>query len=157
MPGSDRCDVWNDRPNYHKWSSETRVPWQCWSDPINRALEEMWEMPILGTEVAVLEVERPLEERFLEHAEKWQHETEHLSSPTQMMMHPTYQAILGLAREHESAVIRLMLEDLRDNRRMWFWALAYLTKENPIKAEDSGKLDKMIKAWVDWGKQRGRL
>jgi hypothetical protein len=98
-----------------------------------------------------------LEQRFHEQASKWASETEHLSSPAQMMLHPSYQAILGMAREDEEEIIRLMLRDLRDNRRLWFWALSYLTRENPIKREDAGKLDRMIKAWIDWGKQRGKL
>lgn len=100
---------------------------------------------------------KTFENQFYEQANKWARETAHLSSPTQRMMHPSYQAILGMARDDEETVIRLMLQDLRDNRRLWFWALSYLTKENPIKDADAGKLDKMIKAWVDWGKQRGKL
>jgi hypothetical protein len=98
-----------------------------------------------------------LEQKFLKQATKWQQETDHLSSPTQIMLHPSYQAILGMARDNESDLVRLMLRDLRDNRRLWFWALSYLTKENPIRHEDIGKLDKMIKAWVEWGLQTGRL
>ncbi|MGO9590373.1 MAG: hypothetical protein ACLP3K_10060 [Candidatus Acidiferrales bacterium] len=100
---------------------------------------------------------KALAERFKEQAHKWASETAHLSSPTQRMMHPSYQAILGMAREDEDTVIRLMLRDLRDNRRWWFWALSYLTEENPIKDSEAGKFDKMIEAWVDWGKRRGIL
>jgi hypothetical protein len=99
----------------------------------------------------------PLEERFREQADKWRRETEHLSSPAQMMMHPSYQAILGMAQGHEEDMIRLMLRDLRDNRTPWFWALSYLTHDNPIQRSEAGKLDKMIKAWVDWGKARGKV
>jgi hypothetical protein len=110
---------------------------------------------LLGT--TVTKASNTLEQGFQEQANKWASETEHLSSPAQMMLHPSYQAILGMAREDEEGIIRLMLRDLRDNRRLWFWALSYLTKENPIKREDAGKLDRMIKAWVDWGKQRGKL
>jgi hypothetical protein len=71
------------------------------------------------------------------------------------MMHPSYQAILGLAREDESALVRLMLKDLPISRRPWFWALSYFTKENPVSARDAGKMDRMINAWVAWGKSRG--
>lgn len=96
-----------------------------------------------------------LEQRFHNLAHAWAKETAHLSSPTQMMMNPNYQAILDMARVNEYSVIRLMLRDMRDNRRMWFWALSYLTKENPINPTDAGKLDKMIKSWVDWGTRKG--
>ena len=99
----------------------------------------------------------PLEERFRQQADKWRRETEHLSSPTQMMMHPSYQAILGMAQENKDLVIRLLLRDLEENRGPWFWALSYLTQDNPIKQKDAGKIDKMIKAWVIWAKERNLL
>lgn len=98
-----------------------------------------------------------LEERFQEQANKWRRETEHLSSPSQMMTHPSYQAILGMAQENKPLVIRLLLHDLQTNRRPWFWALSYLTQDNPIKQADAGKIDRMIKAWVEWGKERDLL
>lgn len=98
-----------------------------------------------------------IEQQFHEQADKWRRETEHLSSPAQIMMHPSYHAILGMAKGREQEVIRLMLCDLRDNRAPWFWALSYLTKENPIQQSDAGNLDKMIKAWVNWGTARGIL
>jgi hypothetical protein len=101
--------------------------------------------------------ESTLEEKFREQADKWDRETQHLSSPMQMMTHPSYQAILGMAQGHEEELIRFMLRDLRAHRRPWFWALSYFTKENPIKPSDAGKLDKMIRAWVDWGKRRSIL
>ena len=94
-----------------------------------------------------------LEQRFREQAEKWQRETRHLSSPTQKIMHPSHQAVLGMG----TAVIPFMLRDLVQNRTEWFWALSYITQQNPIRREDAGKLDKMLAAWADWGKERGLL
>jgi hypothetical protein len=99
----------------------------------------------------------PLEERFRKQADKWRRETAHVSSPSQMMMHPSYQAIMGMAQGQEEEMVRLMLRDLRDNRTPWFWALSYLTHDNPIQRSDAGRLDKMIKAWVDWGKARDKF
>ena len=101
----------------------------------------------------VLTRQSGLEERFREQADKWDRETRHLSSPTQKMMHPSHQAILGLG----SAVVPILLRDLTQNRREWFWALSYLTQENPIPREDAGKMDKMIAAWANWGRKRGLL
>jgi hypothetical protein len=92
-------------------------------------------------------------EKFKEHADKWERETAHLSSPNQMMMHPSYQAILGMGDK----VVPLLLRDLQNKRRPWFWALSYLTTENPINPSDAGKMDKMIAAWVRWGKAKGLL
>jgi hypothetical protein len=74
-----------------------------------------------------------------------------------MMMHPSYQAVLGMARGHEEEMIRLMLQDMRDHRTQWFWALSYLAQDNPIRQSEAGRLDKMIRAWIDWGIARGKL
>jgi hypothetical protein len=121
------------------------------------ALESGFPTAILAQAIVAETDTATLRRRFHEQADKWACETAHLSSPTQMMMHPSYVAILGMARENEDEIIRLMLHDLQDKRRLWFWALSYLTKENPIKQTDAGKLDKMIQAWVVWGKQRGKF
>jgi len=106
---------------------------------------------ILAAEPHAVEGEITLEQQFREHADRWQRETGHISSPTQRIMHPSYQAILGM----KEGVIPLLLHDLQHNRRSWFWALSYLTKENPISPKDSGKMDRMIEAWVQWGKRKG--
>jgi hypothetical protein len=98
-----------------------------------------------------------LRERFYSQADIWQQETEHLSSPSQMMMHPSYQAVMGMVKGNEDEIVRLMIKDLRDNRRMWFWALSYITKDNPIKPAEAGHMDKMIRSWTDWGKSRGMI
>lgn len=90
---------------------------------------------------------------FAEHTERWQAETAHLSSPSQVMAHPSYQAILGMGK----AVVPLLLRDLQRNRRPWFAALTYLTGQNPISRSDAGKMDKMINAWVKWGEKAGLL
>lgn len=126
-------------------------------DAIDRMIEEMWQKPSGRIDCTVIEKDQPLAERFREQADKWNRETAHLSSPTQRIMHPSYQAILGMARDDPSEIIRLLLRDLQQHRREWFWALSYLTKENPIDRKDAGNMDKMIKAWVDWGNRRGLL
>ena len=94
-----------------------------------------------------------LEQRFHEQADRWKRETVHISSPTQKMMHPSHQAILGMGKD----VIPLLLRDMAQNRTEWFWALSYITQENPIRREDAGKMDKMIGAWLNWGKNKGLL
>jgi len=98
-----------------------------------------------------------LAERFHQEAEKWNRETEHLSSPLQRMMHPSYQAILGMAREHKQDIIRLMLRDMQKTRRDWLLALSYLTQENPINPKDAGKTDRLIQTWIRWGMERGLI
>src|SRR5581483_6978057 len=122
-------------------------------------LRDLWYVPKLRgfaaegvVNASTVGVSRTLEERFREQAEKWDRETAHLSSPNQRFGHPSYQAILGMGRDNPREVVRLMLRDLQQNRRAWFWALSYLAKDNPVEPPDAGKTDKMIKAWVNWGK-----
>jgi hypothetical protein len=101
-----------------------------------------------------------LECRLRQEAEKWELETRHLSSPLQRMMHPSYQAILGMSAETQNNrrdVIRFMLHDLKSNHRDWFLALSYLTQHNPISTKDYGKTSKMVAAWVKWGEEQGLL
>jgi hypothetical protein len=101
-----------------------------------------------------------LAQRFQEEAAKWDRETAHLSSPLQKMMHPSYQAILGMSSdspESKREVIGFMLRDLKANRRDWFLALSYLTQQNPIRPADAGKTSKMIASWVTWGEVQGIL
>jgi hypothetical protein len=122
-------------------------------------LAEHWEFPdsefAEEARVALVAevVEISLAERFRTQADKWARETQHLSSPAQMMAHPSYQAILGMAQEDKREIIRLLLLDLQQNRNEWFWALSYLTQDNPIKPSDAGKMDRMISAWLNWGRK----
>jgi hypothetical protein len=124
-------------------------------DVVTALLEEMWQMPDVLEEEAVEQVS--LAERFREQAEKWQYETGHLSSPTQRMAHPSYLAILGMGAAHKDEILRLLLRDLETNRRAWFGALSYIAQDNPIQPSDAGKLDRMISAWLKWGKRKGLL
>ena len=98
-----------------------------------------------------------LEQRFHEQADKWARETQHLSSPMQKAVHPSYQAILGMGSENKNEVVRLLLLDLQQNRRAWFWLLSYLTADNPIGPDDAGRMDRMIGAWAKWGREKGLL
>ena len=84
---------------------------------------------------------------------KWREETKLSSSTTEIVMHPAYQRIIGLGPK----VIPLVLRDLQVNSGHWFWALISLTGENPVKAEDAGRVKKMTQAWLEWGKAKGLI
>jgi hypothetical protein len=107
----------------------------------------------MATDVAPEASEVALEERFRELAENWERETGSLSSLTKRVMHKNYQAIVGMGQQ----VVPILLRDLRDNRRDWFWALSAITQENPVDRVDAGRVDKMIAAWVDWGRKKRML
>jgi hypothetical protein len=144
--GSEYCDVgvlvdWSYTPKHLLGDIKVR-----WENPPH------YERLAIADEVA--SQSPTLEQRFLDQAQQWEDETGHLSSPSQRMVHPSYQAIIGMAQAHKDEMIRLMIKDMKESRRHWFWALSYLTQDNPIKPEDAGRIDRMIDAWVRWEKSR---
>jgi hypothetical protein len=94
-----------------------------------------------------------LELTFQELAGQWQEETAHLSSQTQIALHPAYQRIIGLG----PVVLPLIFRDLERKRSFWFWALRALTGENPVRSEDQGRVRQMTEAWLTFGRERGYL
>lgn len=108
-------------------------------------------------ESKILADQESLGDRFRKQAEKWQRETRHLSSPLQKMIHPSYQAILGMGAEHKQEIVSFMLRDLQQNQGDWFLALSYLTQADPTNPKDAGKTAKLAGAWIKWGKEKGLL
>lgn len=92
-----------------------------------------------------------LEVTFQELVKQWRQETRGISSTHEMSMHPAYQSIIGMGE----AVIPLLLRELENKTGRWFWALKSITNEDPVPTEDRGKTESMIKAWLEWGRQKG--
>lgn len=93
------------------------------------------------------------EDVFRLHSEKWKAETRHFSMIIQIATHPSYQRIIGLGKD----ALPLILRDLEKHPSQWFWALAALTGENPVRPEDAGNVRAMQSAWLDWGRRNGYL
>lgn len=91
--------------------------------------------------------------RFEALAQRWREDTEFHSAASALFMHPAYQEIIGLG----PAVLPLILADLRESRDHWFWALRAITGENPVPADERGKVERMAERWLDWGHARGLL
>ncbi|OUL34352.1 hypothetical protein BV375_04700 [Nostoc sp. 106C] len=92
-----------------------------------------------------------IEATFTALVNQWLEETRGMSSINQMSMHPAYQQIIGMGE----VVIPLLLRELERKSGHWFWALKSITREDPVPPEYRGKVNKMIKAWLDWGRDRG--
>ena len=92
-----------------------------------------------------------VEPRFRELVRQWKEGTRFESSSTAIVMHPAYQQIIGLGRE----ALPLIFLELRQGPDHWFWALRAITGENPIPAEDRGKLPRMTEAWLKWAEHHG--
>jgi hypothetical protein len=91
------------------------------------------------------------EQRFRELARQWKEATQFVSSVTGMVTHPAYQQIIGMGRE----VLPLILAELRRKPDHWFWALQAITRENPVRPADRGRLQAMTQAWLDWAAAHG--
>jgi hypothetical protein len=101
--------------------------------------------------------EPTLEEKFNEYANKWERETRYVSSVTEKIMNPNYQAIINMGLASPRLTLSLLLRDMKTTGRTWFTALARISKQNPVKQEDAGNVKKMTKAWLKWGKSEGLL
>jgi hypothetical protein len=89
--------------------------------------------------------------RFERLASSWKEKVRFLSNERQMVLLPEYQRIIGMG---ESAV-PFLLEQLERDPHWWFWALEMITGDDPVPAEAKGHLDRMAKAWLDWGREKG--
>jgi hypothetical protein len=94
---------------------------------------------------------RALHARFEQLTQKWKTETGMLSRVDKKCMHPAYQEIIGMG----STAIPWILKDLKATRGHWFWALRAISGEDPVQDEDVGDAQKMIEAWLAWGRNRG--
>jgi hypothetical protein len=97
-----------------------------------------------------------LERTFREHVERWKSDTQHLSSVTKMLAHPSYLRVIGLAGESaDHEIERLLLAELREEPDYWFDAMTAITGENPVGPDDD--FDAAVNAWLEWGRGRGFL
>ena len=98
-------------------------------------------------------LQNPIDFEFARLAQNWKAETAHLSSITKAAMHPAYQRIIGMG----FAALPLLLRELRDGPRQWFWALKAISGEDPVEPADRGNVRKMREAWLEWGRSRGHI
>lgn len=89
--------------------------------------------------------------RFSNLEKEWKQSTAIFSSITEIVMHPSYQQIIGMG----PTAIPLIFLSMKREPGHWFWALCAITGENPVNIEQRGKIKDMTDAWLEWGhKQR---
>ena len=128
------------------------------ADRRKRILEErLFAEALVASKAATrrpADTQRSLAERFQEQADKWERETAFLSATPMIVMHESYQAIMSMGPD----VVPILLRDMQKTRRHWFWALRHLEPgADPIPSKDHGNVDKMIEAWVEWGRMKGKI
>ncbi len=90
-------------------------------------------------------------QRFVELAKEWREATGHLSSPSQIAMHPAYQRIIGMG----PSVVPFILEDLRQTGAQWYWALHAITGESPVPPGVRHTSRETRDIWLKWGRDHG--
>ena len=94
-----------------------------------------------------------LRKEFQKHSKIWRDETAFTSSVSDIVLHASYQRIIGLGGE----VVPLILRELDKSPRFWFWALEAITGENPVPKSENGQVRQMTKRWIDWGRAKGMI
>jgi len=96
-------------------------------------------------------VDQDLKTEFEELVRSWSTDTAHLSSPIKLIKHPAYQRLIDLG----PPVLPLILRDLAESGRFWFPALNAITGENPVPDDAAGDIERMTRAWIEWGRENG--
>jgi hypothetical protein len=94
-----------------------------------------------------------IERLFRSHADRWREETAVLSSATEMIQHPAYQAIIDLGE----LVLPLILREQAEDPDHWGPALSAITHENPVPPEHHGDIAAIAADWVRWGRSQRLL
>jgi len=91
---------------------------------------------------------RSATEEFYSLVSEWRKDVKHLSSITEMAMHPAYQQIIGMGKN----VLPLIFSELETRPNHWFWALKAITGEDPIQPNQRGNIPQMTQTWLNWAK-----
>jgi hypothetical protein len=89
-----------------------------------------------------------LPDEFRYHADKWMAETAKLSSTRDIALHPSYQRIMAMGPD----VLPFIFREMKEAPDHWFWALQFITGEDPVPAADAGKIRRMTEVWLRWAK-----
>lgn len=86
-------------------------------------------------------------------AQEWKTSTAHLSSITEISIHPAYQRIIGMGEK----AVPFILQEMADTPYHWFWALKAITGEDPVPPEHRGRIKLMTEDWLAWGRGKGYI
>lgn len=98
--------------------------------------------------LCIVETIDSLPQKFKRLLAEWREQSAPLSSITAMAMLPSYQEIIGMGKP----ALPLILNELKRKPSHLFWALRAISGIDPVPAQDRGNINKMIKAWVKWGR-----
>jgi len=96
-------------------------------------------------------VDPAIRDTFARLLAKWREERSPTDPGLSMFLRPAYQEIIGLGMQ----AVPLILRELEHQLDHWFWALAAITRENPVPQQFRGDLRKMRDYWLSWGRRYG--
>lgn len=97
--------------------------------------------------------ESVMKRKFCRLVRQWENDTAYVSSIHQIILHPSYQEIIGMGQ----SVIPLIFNELENKTGLWFWALQALTGEDPTTESTHGNFAEMRRDWLSWGHEHGYL
>lgn len=93
--------------------------------------------------------QRQFKEVFDELRQQWRQDTKYLSSASQIVEHPAYQQIIELGEP----MLPFILEEVRNERGHWFFALHKITGHVPDNIQNL-TFAQIRQAWLDWFKDQ---
>jgi len=76
--------------------------------------------------------------------QQWKKETGHFSIFEQKASHPAYQCIIELGEP----LLPLLIDELKNSPRNWFWALRKIAKCNPVRP--NATVQEAVMDWTEW-------
>ena len=83
----------------------------------------------------------------------WRRETRGVSSPSEIVGHKAYRAIIDYGDE----MLHYIFDDLASHGGAWYFALHEMTKANPVPKEHYGREQLMRADWLRWAKENNYL
>lgn len=142
-------------------SLQENLPYEAYVSQETRQLgQPIWDLMTVGwdngiptsiTEAASSSPSSFLFEQFHHLVDTIHTDCAHLSSIREIVLHPSYQQIVGMGPQ----ALPLILRELEDNPGHWFWALRAITGEDPVLPDHQGIVAEMAQDWLDWAMTKG--
>lgn len=108
-------------------------------------------LPETARPAAIERSDQEVQRLFGELASEWREATVIESRLDRIVMHRSYQRIIGLGPQ----VVPYILADLQEAPNHWFWALIAIVGED--MAADQTSLGAAAEAWLAWGRNAGLI
>lgn len=106
-----------------------------------------------GSNVMQLERNNNLAITFTRLRTEWINDTFHTADMHFAFFHPAYQKIISMG----DPIIPHLIRDMITNETHWFYALNTIVGKSVVKEEHLGKVELMIKDWVEWAAENNKL